>query len=159
MEESIKGQIAEILHLENLQQASARSYSPLVLAYAGDAFYELVIRTAVINLGNTSVNTLNRKTSNLAKAVTQAQIIHLIMDDLTEEELKVFKRGRNANSATVAKNASITDYRHATGFEAVIGWLYLGGQEQRALELIQLGLTRYTAIKQDGENGGNNNGV
>lgn len=150
MEESIMAEktLKEQITLKmDLKSASAGSYSPLVLAYAGDAFYELVIRTAVISQGNTSVNTLNRKTSSLAKAVTQAQIIHLIMEDLTEEEIHIFKRGRNANSATVAKNASITDYRHATGFEAVIGWLYLGGQEQRAIELIQLGLERYAAQK------------
>ncbi len=155
MEESINNVKEQIEATMNLHMASARSYSPLVLAYAGDAFYELVIRTAVISLGNTSVNTLNRKTSNLAKAVTQAKIIHLIMDDLTEDELKVFKRGRNANSATVAKNASVTDYRHATGFEAVIGWLYLGGNEKRAIELIQLGLDRYEATKNEGEDDNN----
>ncbi len=145
MEESINTLKEQVDQMMGLDTANAGGYSPLVLAYAGDAFYELVIRTVVISYGNTSVNTLNRKTSNLARAAAQAQMIHLIMEDLTEEERSIFRRGRNAHSSTVAKHASITDYRHATGFEAVIGWLYLGGRQERAIHLIRIGMERYAA--------------
>lgn len=122
-----------------LPDINADQYSPLNLAYIGDCAYEIVIRTVLVHKGNTHVDRLNKKASNLAKAVTQSQMIGIIMDSLTEEELTVYKRGRNAKSYTSAKNASINDYRRATGFEALIGWLYLKGEFERMTELIRLG--------------------
>ena len=118
---------------------NADQYSPLTLAYMGDCAYEIVIRTLLVHKGNTHVDRLNKRASNLAKAATQSQIIGAIQEKLTEAELTVYKRGRNAKSYTSAKNASINDYRRATGFEALIGWLYLKGEFERMTELIRLG--------------------
>ena len=118
---------------------NADQYSPLNLAYMGDCAYEIVIRTLLLHKGNTHVDRLNRRASNLAKATTQSQMVGVIQEHLTEEELSVYKRGRNAKSYTSAKNASINDYRRATGFEALIGWLYLKGNFERMTELIKLG--------------------
>ena len=120
-----------------------RSYSPLTLAYIGDGVYELVIRSMVISNGNAPVNKLHKKSSELVKAGTQAKMAQYYIDHniLSEEELRIFKRGRNAQSYTKAKNASMADYRIATGFEALMGYLYLSGQSERMMELIGVGLT------------------
>ena len=114
-------------------------YSPLTLAYMGDCAYEIVIRTLLVHKGNAPVDKLNRKASRLAKAETQSQIITAIQEQLTEEELTMYKRGRNAKSYSSAKNASINDYRRATGFEALIGWLYLKGDFERMTQIIRMG--------------------
>lgn len=116
-------------------------YSPLTLAYIGDGIYEIIIRTFVLTKsGNEQVNKLHKKSSSLVKAETQAKLIHILMDRLTEEEEKIYKRGRNAKSYTSAKNASITDYRTATGFEALCGYLYIKGDMDRLLYLIKSGI-------------------
>ena len=128
--------IKETFHTPDI---NADQYSPLNLAYMGDCAYEVVIRTLLLHKGNTHVDRLNKRASNLAKAATQSQIVGVIQEHLTEEELSVYKRGRNAKSYTSAKNASINDYRRATGFEALIGWLYLKGEFERMTELIRLG--------------------
>ena len=122
-----------------ISEINPDQYSPLNLAYMGDCAYEIVIRTLLVHKGNTHVDRLNKKASNLAKATTQSQMITAIQDSLTEEEVTIYKRGRNAKSYTSAKNASINDYRRATGFEALIGWLYLKGEFERMTELIRLG--------------------
>ncbi len=119
------------------------TYSPLTLAYIGDGIYEIIIRTLVVTKeGNEQVNKLHKKSSNLVKAETQAKMIKAIMDDLTEEELRIYKRGRNAKSFTSAKNASIGDYRTATGFEALAGYLFIDGKMDRLHTLIKLGLEK-----------------
>lgn len=123
-----------------LKENDIRTYSPLTLAYIGDAVYEVVIRTMVVSDGNTQVNKMHKKSSGLVKAETQAQMVKALMEELNEEELGYYKRGRNAKSYTSAKNASIGDYRMATGFEALIGYLYLTGQTDRMNQLIKLGL-------------------
>ncbi len=114
-----------------------RTYSPLALAYIGDAIYDLVIRTIVVERGNTSANKLHKKTVGYVNARIQAQMIEALMDELTEEEAAVYKRGRNAKSYTTAKNASVIEYRKATGFEALCGYLYLTGKQERMLMLIK----------------------
>lgn len=125
-----------------LKDNPIESYSPLTLAYIGDAIYEIVIRTMVVSEGNTQVNKLHKRSSSLVKAETQAKMIKLLMekDKLTEEELHYYKRGRNAKSYTSAKNASIGDYRIATGFEALMGYLYITRQSGRMISLIKDGL-------------------
>lgn len=125
-----------------LKEADASQYSPLVLAYIGDAVYELLIRTKVINHGSMQVNKMHKKSASLVKAETQANLIKAIQDDLTEEELAVYKRGRNAKSATTAKHATMIDYRMATGFEALVGYLYLQARHDRLLDLIRDGLEK-----------------
>lgn len=129
--------IAKEMHLE---EHDLRTYSPLTLAYLGDAVYEVIIRTIVVSKGNTQVNKLHKKSSALVKAEAQANIIKGIMEMLNEEEIGYYKRGRNAKSYTSAKNATIADYRMATGFEALIGYLYLSNQSERMMFLIQKGL-------------------
>ena len=118
------------------------TYSPLTLAYIGDAVYELVIRTVVVTSGNAQVNKLHKKSSDLVKAETQAKMIKLLKEELTDEEMTIYKRGRNAKSYTSAKNASMSDYRNATGFEALMGYLYLTSQSERMEQLIKLGLEK-----------------
>ena len=119
---------------------TCRQYSPLTLAYIGDAAYELVVRTVLVSRANTQVNKLHHAASNLVKAETQSRMIDVLEPHFTPEEEHIYKRGRNAKSYTAAKNASITDYRRATGFEAVMGYLYLKGEFTRMLDLIKLGI-------------------
>ncbi len=125
-----------------LQDADPTLYSPLVLAYIGDAVYELIIRTVVINEGNRPVGEFHNRTEGLVKAEAQAELVKSITDDLTDEEFVMYKRGRNAKSVTMPKNAKMSDYRMATGLEALCGYLYLDGQMERLFELIRNGLTK-----------------
>lgn len=125
-----------------LEEIDVIDFSPLTLAYIGDGIYEIVIRTMIVEQANRQVNKIHKAASDLVKAQTQAQLIFLIMDVLNEQEVSVYKRGRNAKAVTRAKNASMSDYRTATGFEALMGWLYLTGQSGRMMELIKLGVER-----------------
>ncbi|MGN0369180.1 MAG: Mini-ribonuclease 3 [Butyrivibrio sp.] len=122
-----------------LPDVNVSDYSPLTLAYIGDCVYELIIRTGLVYKGNAPVNKLNADASRYAKAGTQSAMIEKIMDSLSEEELSVYKRGRNAHSYTKAKNATSGDYRRATGFEALIGYLYLEQKFDRIMELVRMG--------------------
>ena len=126
----------------DLEDIDTVNYSPLTFAFIGDAVYEVVIRTMIVDEANRSANDLHKESSNYAKASTQAKLSEVLMDYFDEEELAVFKRGRNAKINTKAKNASLSDYKKATGFEAVIGYLYLEGKTERMLELIKKGLER-----------------
>lgn len=117
-------------------------YSALGLAYIGDGVYDLIIRTIVIELGNGKVKNFHRLTSGIVKAESQAKLAKSVLELLAEEEMAIFRHGRNAKSATSAKNASIVDYRIATGFEALLGYLYLQHRMDRALELVKEGLER-----------------
>ena len=121
-----------------IEGKNIRSFSPLTLAYIGDAVYEIVIRTIIVEKGNAPVNKLHHKASSLVKAVAQKAAMEKILPLLTEEEEAVYKRGRNAKSYTSAKNASVIDYRIATGFEALMGFLYLMGRNERMLELVKI---------------------
>lgn len=125
-----------------VKEVDVHTYSPLTLAYIGDAVYDLVIRTVVVERANRPPEKLHQKTSSLVKAKTQAMMIEALSDILSEEELAVYKRGRNAKSHTVAKNASLLDYRKATGLEALMGYLYLTENFDRVLYLIKEGLSR-----------------
>lgn len=137
MEKSLDELLKEYFQMK---ETGAKSYSPLVLAYIGDGIYDLVIRTVVVNRGNTQANKLHKKTSSLVKAASQSAMIDGLLEILTEEEMAVYKRGRNAKSATMAKNATMQDYRKATGFEALMGYLYLDNQWERMVYLIKEGL-------------------
>ena len=94
----------------------------------------------IVGKGNTQANQLHRQTSQLVKAHTQSEMIEVLLPELTEEEQAVYKRGRNAKSPTMAKNATMADYRRATGFEALMGYLYLENQMERMMELIKTAL-------------------
>ena len=115
------------------------SYSPLTLAYLGDCVYELIVRSKLVYACNEPANILNRKGSNLAKAATQAAIADAVLPMLSDAETAAYRRGRNAHSATKAKNATVSDYRRATGFEALIGYLYLKEEFGRIMEIIRAG--------------------
>ena len=130
-------QLKELFHLED---QDLRSYSPLTLAYIGDGVYELIIRTILVKKGNCPVNRLNKKASSLVKAGAQSAIMEVIEEKLTPEELSVYRRGRNAHSPTMAKHATMADYRRATGFEALMGYLYLKEDYTRMLTLVRMGI-------------------
>ena len=123
----------------DVESKDIRTYSPLTFAYIGDAVFDLVVRSVLVNKGNTAVNNLHKKASAIVKAPTQAALAAAIMDDLTDEEKDIFRRGRNSKPHTKAKNASTMEYLEATGFEAVIGFLYLSGDMDRALDLVKKG--------------------
>ena len=129
-------QLKELFHLED---QDLRSYSPLTLAYIGDGVYELIIRTILVKKGNCPVNRL-QKASSLVKAGAQSAIMEVIEEELTPEELSVYRRGRNAHSPTMAKHATMADYRRATGFEALMGYLYLKEDYTRMLTLVRMGI-------------------
>ena len=120
----------------------ANSYSPLALAYIGDGVYEIFIRTYVMNKGNRSVNKMHKASRDLVRASSQAKLYFLIEGMLTEEEDAVLRRGRNAKSVSIPKNGNVTEYRHATGLEALIGYLYIEGKVDRIKELIDTGLNQ-----------------
>ena len=130
-------QLKELFHLED---QDLRSYSPLTLAYIGDGVYELIIRTILVKKGNCPVNRLHKKASSLVKAGAQSAIMEVIEEELTPEELSVYRRGRNAHSPTMAKHATMADYRRATGFEALMGYLYLKEDYTRMLTLVSNGI-------------------
>ncbi|MDY3972237.1 MAG: ribonuclease III domain-containing protein [Clostridia bacterium] len=114
-------------------------FSPLALAYIGDGVYELFVRTKVIEEHeNMPANKLHKKTVQYVKAHAQANSIDAMLPHLTEDETAVYKRGRNAKSNTTPKNADMADYRKATGFEALIGFLYLSGENERLHELMNI---------------------
>ena len=141
MEKSVDG-LYEIKEIFDCKEQDIRSFSPLTLAYIGDAVYDLVIRTIVVERGNKAANVLYKTTVKYVNAAAQAAIIQAVLDVMTEEELAVYMRGRNAKSNTMAKNASVEDYRKATGMEALIGYLYLSNRFHRVLELVKLGMEK-----------------
>lgn len=117
-----------------------KSASPLVLAYIGDCVFDLIIKMMVAGRGNRPVHVLHEETSRYVQASAQSYMMRAMQEHLNTEEHAVYRRGRNAKSVSPAKNQSITDYRRATGFEALIGYLYLTGAYGRLTELVEIGL-------------------
>lgn len=128
--------INKILDKENIPEKN--TLSPLTLAFLGDSVYEMFIRTKILAMGNRPANQLHKIAVGYVKAKAQATAAHKILEILTEEETEIYKRGRNTNIHTVPKNADMADYRHATALEALIGYLYLKGDEERMLEILNL---------------------
>ena len=148
MEKSVGFEFVSYMNeLFQMEEVDIREYSPLTLAYIGDCVYVLVIKSLVINAGNKQVNKLHQETSNLVQASTQSLMMRTMQEHLTEEEHAVYKRGRNAKSVSPAKNQSITDYRRATGFEALLGYLYLKKDYKRLLDLVKIGLDSFKSDK------------
>lgn len=143
MEKSI---MQESLFLDRIKseletgEQDIKSYSPLVFAYIGDCVYELIIRCKLVLDANEQVQKLHKKATSLVKAETQARIVVAVMDELEEDEVAVYKRARNAKQHTTPKNGKLGEYHKATGFEAVVGYLYLLGREDRILYLVKKGL-------------------
>lgn len=141
MEESINKDLESCLRAHfPMQEVDIKTYSPLALAYIGDCVFDLMIKSLVMNEGNQSVQNMHRKTSALVQASSQSKMMRILQPLLTEEEHAVYKRGRNTKSVSPAKNQSLTDYRRATGFEALIGYLYLEHRYDRMAELVKAGL-------------------
>ena len=128
------------LKVREFTAKEARLLNPLQLALVGDGVYELIIRTILVKKGNCPVNRLHKKASSLVKAGAQSAIMEVIEEELTPEELSVYRRGRNAHSPTMAKHATMADYRRATGFEALMGYLYLKEDYTRMLTLVRMGI-------------------
>ena len=116
--------------------SASSKYAPLTLAYIGDSVHTLFVRERVIGQSDKKVHELHILTSRYVKASAQAKAIHILLPELNEEEEAIYKRGRNAKSATVPKNAIVSDYRAATGFEALIGALYIDKKKERLNEIL-----------------------
>lgn len=126
--------------IPGMEKIDPRTSSPLVLAYIGDCVFDLIIKLMVAGRGNRQVHKLHEETSQYVQASAQSYMMRSMQEHLTVEEHAVYRRGRNARSVSPAKNQSITDYRRATGFEALIGYLYLNGEYARITELVTIGL-------------------
>jgi len=115
--------------------------SPLVLAYIGDAVYEVFIRTLLVSEGNAPVHKLHKRSIDFVKAKAQSDIVHGIMESLSLEEQDIVRRGRNAKSGTIPKNADVTEYKYATGFESLIGYLYLKKEYSRLIQVLKMAVS------------------
>ena len=140
MEKSIASFTESLDQTFRLSDKDWKMYSPLTLAYIGDAAYELIIRTVFVKQGNTQPQKLHRRVISCVSAKTQAKMIEALLPVLTEEEAGIYRRGRNSKPYTKAKNATMTEYLEATGFEAVMGYLYLKRDFERMNELVKTGL-------------------
>ena len=129
-----------ILSFFDIEEKDIRTYSPLTLAFLGDAVYELVIRTLVVGKGNTSPAKLHKTSSSFEKAAAQSELLDRIEEELTDDEMDFVRRGRNSKPRTMAKNASTKDYLKATGLETLIGYLYIKGDEERLFYLMEKGM-------------------
>lgn len=124
---------------DKFTKADARQINPLVLAFIGDAIYEVFVRTYLVDRNrDMSVHKLHVKAIEFVKAHAQSEFIRKIEEELNEEEIYFFKRGRNSKSGTVPKNADVQEYRTATGFETLIGFLYITEQNERLNYLLEL---------------------
>ena len=121
-----------------LKKEEVIQMSPLVWAYMGDAVYEKFVREYVIKQGLCKNGLLHKKSIKYVSAKGQASILRKIEENLNEEEKDIVRRGRNANPHSTAKNADIVEYKYATGFEALIGFLYLTEEEERLQEIINM---------------------
>ncbi|MBO5734143.1 MAG: Mini-ribonuclease 3 [Clostridia bacterium] len=128
--------INSILSKEKIPEIN--TLSPLTLAFLGDSVYEMFVRTKILSMGNRPANELHKIAVGYVKAKAQATAAHKILETLSEEETEIYKRGRNTNIHTVPKNADMADYRHATALEALIGYLYIKGDEKRLSEILNL---------------------
>lgn len=124
---------------EPWDEVNLREVPPLVLAYIGDAVFELLVRTNTISAGHRRMKEIHLETVQVVKAETQARIVRQIMDELSEDEQDIVRRGRNTHS-NPPKNADMQEYKMSTGFEALLGYLYLKGDEERVLYLVNRAL-------------------
>lgn len=135
-----EGALRAIADAFPLEEKKVRMYSALSFAYIGDSVYDLIIRTMFTVKGNMKPNKYHRQVIEYVNAAAQTRMMEEIKPFLTDEEKVIFRRGRNAKPESHAKNQSLHDYRIATGFEALIGYLYLTGQMERIMELVTIGL-------------------
>lgn len=119
----------------SMEEKQVRMMNPLVLAYIGDTIYDLLVRTYLIMTDTLAVHNLHHKAVGFVNAGAQAHTLDNIFDELTEEEKNIVRRGRNAKSGTVPKHADLGEYRYATGFEALLGYLFLTGRTYRLMQI------------------------
>lgn len=124
-----------------ISEKEAGQVHPLVLAYIGDAVYEVFVRTLLICKSNAPVHKLHKYSIEYVKAKAQCEIIHKLMEHLTQEEHDIVRRGRNAKSGTIPKNADVTEYKYATGFESLIGFLYLKKDHTRLIQILNMSVS------------------
>ncbi len=141
--------------INNIDKSIAINLNPQSLAFVGDAVFSLYIRQRIVLDEEVNVNLQHKLTTNFVKASGQSEIISKISKMLTEEETKIFKRARNYKTNNIAKNAKVIDYKRATGFEALIGYLYLIGNQPRLDEILNVG---YDTIHKELENNATNRG-
>ena len=120
-----------IFDLQNLTVESARVLNPQVLAFIGDAVYTMFVRNLIVINKTGKSGELHKLTTRFVKAKTQSAILDKLIPEFNEDEMSVFKRGRNYKTASTAKNSTVQEYHRATGFEAVMGFLYISGQIER----------------------------
>ena len=120
-----------------MEPAKAKALNSLVLAFVGDAVHTLYVREKLVHVSDAKAGVLHKEVTAYVKASAQAKLAEQWQDRFTEEESEIFYRGRNSKNQTKAKNASVEDYRKATGLEAVIGYLYLTDREARWKEILQ----------------------
>ena len=140
MEKSIISLEDSLDSVFGLSSKDWKLYSPLTLAYLGDAVYEMVIRTICVKRTNMQTQKLHRKVTGYVSAKAQAKMMDALIGELTEEEESIYRRGRNSKPYTKAKNASMEEYLKATGFEALVGYLYLQKEYERMNALIANGI-------------------
>jgi len=138
----LEAQIKDTLEING---RDVKTYSPLALAFVGDSFYELVIRTMLVETAERTTAAYTKLASSYAKAPTQAKLALAIEGELSEEEAAAFRRGKNASPHNIAKSGTPKDYFLATALESLIGWLYVQGREARAIELIRDGMLELSA--------------
>ena len=137
MEESVK-----------TEQVNAYQYSPLALAYMGDSILDLLVKKYFVTHSNMQPHKYHVEVSKIVKAVNQADYIDRIMEELSEDELDVYKRGRNTNTHSKAKNATMGQYRKATGLEALYGYLYLKGDMDQLKYFVDGMIRQYLESKE-----------
>ena len=141
MEKSVNCEFCHYMQeILGLPEMNPNTYSPLGLAYIGDAIFDVLVKHKILSEGNRQVHKLHERTSCYVQASAQSLMMRTIQQHLTEEENAIYRRGRNTRTVTPAKNQSITDYRRATGFEALLGYLYLKQEYKRLLDLVKIGL-------------------
>ena len=128
-----------MLRFNTVDENVLREYQPIVLAYIGDAVFELLVRTHIVTAGPRKVSAIHHDTVEVVKAQSQARLTRQIYHELSEDEQDIVKRGRNAKS-TPPRHADPGDYKLSTGFEALLGYLYLKGDDERLLYLINRAL-------------------
>lgn len=129
--------LASVLdRMMDLPKRDWSQYSPLTLAWIGDTVYDLIVRSILLKREKMQPDKLHKKASKVVNARAQAELIRSVRDKLSDREESIYRRGRNAKPAHKAKNADTREYLEATGFECLLGYLYLTGQNQRIMELI-----------------------
>jgi len=126
----------KVAQLKKKDPDAVRLLPSLVLAYVGDAVYELFVRTYLLHKYDYPVHKLHEQSVRFVNAASQSEIVHALEGEWSEEEKRIIKRGRNQKSGSVPKNAALMDYKYATGFETLIGYLFLTGQMERLTDII-----------------------